>query len=106
MYGKLIKTCFKPKKGWIFCGADYNALEDKINALLTKDPNKLKVYTDGFDGHCLRAYYYWKEQMPDIQQARDDELCIKLNGEYLKSDDVIHYKGKSYTVKEFYETFR
>ena len=32
--------------------------------------------------------------------------CIKLNGEYLKSDDVIHYKGKSYTVKEFYGTFR
>lgn len=62
--------------------------------------------TDGFDGHSLRAYYYWKEQMPDIQQAKDDELCIKLNGEYLKSDDVIHYKGKSYTVKGFYETFR
>lgn len=62
--------------------------------------------TEGFDGHSLRAYYYWKEQMSDIQQAKDDELCIKLNGEYLKSDDVIHYKGKSYTVKEFYETFR
>ena len=41
-----------------------------------------------------------------VAQAKDDELCIKLNGEYLKSDDVIHYKGKSYTVKEFYETFR
>ena len=62
--------------------------------------------TQGYDGHSLRAYYYWGEQMPDIQQAKDDELCIKLNGEYLKSDDVIHYKGKSYTVKGFYETFR
>ncbi len=81
-------------------------VEDKINTLLTRDPNKEKVYTEGYDGHSLRAYYYWGEQMPDIQQAKDDELCIKLNGEYLKSDDVIHYKGKSYTVKEFYETFR
>lgn len=67
---------------------------------------KVAGQTESYDSHCLRAYYYWKEQMPDIQQAKDDELCIKLNGEYLKSDDVIHYKGKSYTVKEFYETFR
>lgn len=66
----------------------------------------MKVFTDGYDSHCINAFGYFKEQMPDIQQAKDDELCIKLNGEYLKSDDVIHYKGKSYTVKEFYETFR
>ena len=26
VYGKLIKTCFKPKKGWIFCGADFASL--------------------------------------------------------------------------------
>ena len=24
--------------------------------------------TDGFDGHCLRAYSYWKELMPDITE--------------------------------------
>ena len=47
--------------GWIFCGADFSSLEDRISALTTKDPNKLKVYTDGFDGHCLRSYYYWPE---------------------------------------------
>ena len=22
--------------------------------------------TDGYDGHCLRAYYYFKDRMPDI----------------------------------------
>lgn len=22
--------------------------------------------TDGYDGHCLRAYYYFKDMMPDI----------------------------------------
>ena len=105
-YGKLIKTCFKAPKGWIFCGADFNALESRINTLLTKDENKLKVFLDGLDSHSFNAYSFWKDQMPKIQQANQNELCIKLNGEYLKSDDVIHYKGKSYTVKEFYETFR
>jgi DNA polymerase-1 len=47
-------------------GADFASLEDRISALTTKDPNKLKVYTDGYDGHCLRAYAYFKDEMPDI----------------------------------------
>ena len=34
--------------------------------MLTNDPNKLKVYTDGYDGHCLRAQSYWPDKMPDI----------------------------------------
>ena len=72
-YAKLIKTCFQPpvavakkSQDWIFVGADYHSLEDKISALLTKDPNKLAVYTEGYDGHCLRAYSYFQDQMLDI----------------------------------------
>jgi len=66
IYAKIIKDCFEPIKRWIFAGSDFDSLEDKINALLTKDPNKLKVYTDGFDGHCLRAYAYFGDQMAGI----------------------------------------
>lgn len=73
-YAKLIKACFQPPQAtvkgqaqeWIFVGADYASLEDRISALLTKDPNKLAVYTDGYDGHCLRAYSYFKERMLDV----------------------------------------
>ena len=65
-FGDLIKSCFKAPKGWLFVGADFNSLEDYISALTTKDPNKLKVYEDGFDGHCLRAAYYFKDQCPEI----------------------------------------
>jgi DNA polymerase-1 len=64
--GKLIKSCFEAPSGWLFCGLDFDSLEDKISGLTTKDPEKLKVYTDGYDGHCLRAYAYYREQMPDI----------------------------------------
>ena len=65
-YGKLIKKCFVAPKGWIFCGSDFDSLEDYISALTTKDPNKLKVYQEGYDGHCLRAFSYFKGEMPDI----------------------------------------
>lgn len=65
-YGKAVKECFEAPDGWLFCGADFASLEDRISALTTKDPNKLKVYTDGYDGHCLRAYGYFGNQMPDI----------------------------------------
>lgn len=65
-YAKLIKSCFAAPPGWLFVGADFPSLEDRISALTTKDPNKLKVYTDGYDGHSLRAYAYWPAKMPDI----------------------------------------
>lgn len=54
------------------CGLDFNALEDHISALLTKDKNKLKVYTDGYDGHCLRAYAYLGEHMPDVTEELNE----------------------------------
>ena len=66
LLGKLIKTCIQAPPGWIFAGLDFASLEDRISALTTKDPNKLKVYTDGYDGHCLRAFAYFGEDMPDI----------------------------------------
>jgi len=68
-YGKAIKSCFKAPDGWLWAGADFSSLEDRINAILTKDKNKIKVYTDGYDGHCLRTFAYFKEQMPDIEDT-------------------------------------
>tara|TARA_B100000929_G_scaffold108179_2_gene85742 strand:- start:989 stop:3607 length:2619 start_codon:yes stop_codon:yes gene_type:complete len=70
-YAKLIKSCFMAPPGWIFAGADFSSLEDRISALTTKDPNKLKVYTDGFDGHCLRAFYYFGEQITGVEETPD-----------------------------------
>lgn len=60
-------------KGWLFAGADFNSLEDMISALTTKDTNKLKVYLDGFDGHSLRAAFYFKAEL------EAEGICIDLN---------------------------
>lgn len=73
-YGKLIKSCFQAPPGWLFMGLDFASLEDRISALTTKDPNKLKVYTDGYDGHCLRAYAYFGDKMPDIDPNSVDSI--------------------------------
>ena len=71
-YAKLIKSCFQAPEGWIMVGLDFDALEDHISALTTKDPNKLKLYLEHYDGHCLRAYSYFKDKMPDITQEIHD----------------------------------
>lgn len=105
-YAKLIKGCFQAPKGWLWVGLDYASLEDHISALVTKDPNKLKVYTDSYDGHCLRAYYYWGSLMPDIELAPPNKKCYKANvgGSYIyfHEDEMIEYKGKHYTGAEIY----
>lgn len=71
-YAKVIKSCFQAPEGWLLCGLDFNALEDHISALQTRDTNKLKVYLDHYDGHCLRAYSYFSDKMPDITQQLNE----------------------------------
>jgi DNA polymerase-1 len=104
MYGKLIKECFRAPPGYIFCGADFASLEDRINALLTKDTNKLKVYTDNYDGHCLRAFSYWPELFPEVRQVTN-ERTFEVDGQRFTETDTIDYEGKTYTGLEFYETY-
>lgn len=75
LLGKVIKSCFQAPPGWFFCGIDFMSLEDRISALTTKDPNKLKVYTDGYDGHSLRAYSYFGDLMTGI----DPNSVVSIN---------------------------
>jgi DNA polymerase I len=74
-WSKHVKRCFRAPPGKLLIGLDFNSLEDMISALTTRDPNKLKVYTDGFDGHSLRAQSYFGDQMPEI----DPESVKSIN---------------------------
>jgi len=71
IYAKTIKKCFISPPGQILVGSDFNALESRISALLTKDPMFESVYTQGFDSHALNSYFYFKDQMPDIVKELD-----------------------------------
>lgn len=107
-FGKLIKGCFSAPDDWLFCGADFNSLEDYISALTTKDPNKLNVYLKGFDGHCLRAAYYFQEDLlaRGIKIALDDPTSvnsIKKLAADLRQDSkaptfALTYQGTAYTL--------
>lgn len=80
--GKVIKSCFEAPPGFLFVGLDFASLEDRISALQTKDPEKLKVYLDGYDGHCLRAYTYFSEQMSDNLNPDDVESINSIKDMY------------------------
>ena len=82
-HAKLIKSCVQAPDGWLFVGLDFNALEDHISALTTKDENKLKVYL----GHIVY------------------ELTINGVIHHIRDDAIINYDGKTYTGTEFYETY-
>lgn len=77
-FAKVYKYMFCAPPGWVFIGADFNALEDRIDALKTKDPNKLKVYTDGFDGHSWRACFYFSDKIHGIDIQ--DPVSVKTVG--------------------------
>lgn len=77
-FAKVYKYIFCAPPGWIFVGADFNALEDRIDALKTKDPNKLAVYTKGFDGHSWRACFYFSDIITGIDIQ--DPVSVKTVG--------------------------
>lgn len=65
------------------------------------------VYTDGYDSHSLRAYKYYKSQMPEIELAKENEFCYTIQvgtkEVLLKASDTIKYQEKEYSGVEFYE---
>lgn len=88
-------------------GLDFASLEDKISALTTKDENKLKVYTDKYDGHSLRAFSYFADQMPDIEVAPQNATCYIARVDdtdiYFHAEETIEYLGKTMKGSELYE---
>lgn len=67
---------------------------------------KLRVYTDGFDGHCLRAHSYFSERMPDIHLPSETDICYKANvggtNFWFTSSQMIDYGGTIMTGEAFY----
>jgi len=102
--GKLVKSCIVAPDGWLFAGADFSALEERIGAILSQDPNRIKVYTDGYDGHSMRAQTYFADQMPDIDpmdvdsvnsiETKYPELRRKSKGPTF----ALQYMGTAYTL--------
>ena len=104
-YAKVIKSCVQAPPGWLFCGLDFASLEDRISALTTKDPNKLRVYTDGYDGHSLRAYAYFGKDMPLIRQSEGKRAFKVIMGDevhyLLEDDEITTPDGRTVKVQDY-----
>lgn len=103
VYAKLVKGFFQAPPGWLFVGLDFNGLEDRISALTTKDPNKLAVYIDGYDGHSLRAFYYFGDQMQGIVKTPASINSIQTLYKKLRQDSkaptfALTYQGTYKTL--------
>jgi DNA polymerase-1 len=107
-YAKLIKKCFVAPKGWLFCGADFNSLEDYISALTTKDPNKLVIYEQGLDSHSFRSIAYFGDQMSDVKLAnnrrvfqinQDNTLFTLFEGDLIETPE-----GNHINIEDYYAT--
>ena len=84
-YAAIVKACFVSTQKWLFCGADFSALEAMVGALIPKDPNKLQIYIDSICSHCLHAFSYFADQMPDIVNTKDSINSIKKRYKHLRS---------------------
>lgn len=81
IFGKLVKSCFKAPDGWLFCGADFSALEDRIGAILSGDRMKTLEFSAGMDGHSLRALAFFPEELPELDKS-DPEQVNRIKDEY------------------------
>ena len=63
IFAKPIKQCFTAPDGFLIAAIDYAALEDRVMASLSRDPNKCGLFLEDLDGHSLSATYYYPERV-------------------------------------------
>lgn len=103
LYGKAVKDMITAPKGWLICSADFSSLEDRILTIQTKAKNKLKIYLEGYDGHSINTFFYFKPQLPGIVDTVDSINSISEKYPELRSSSkgptfALAYGGTAYTL--------
>jgi hypothetical protein len=65
-FAKPVKKCFTAPSGKVIMAADYNALEDRVIASLSRDTNKCDIFLKNLDGHSLNALGYFPDRIKNL----------------------------------------
>ena len=74
----ITKRAVVAPEGFIIGTSDYAGLEGVIGACLTHDPNKVAIFNDGLDLHCLNAASFFKPEVEKIL-GRPVEPTLEFN---------------------------
>jgi len=82
-FAKPVKRCFVAPPGKVIYAIDLAALEDRVIASLSRDPNKCALFLENLDGHSLSATYYYPDRVAAIigPFTNNKEASIRLKEE-------------------------
>lgn len=105
VYAKPVKRCFIAEPNHIIYTVDLASLEDRIIANLSNDKNKIAVFQENLDGHCLNSYYYFKDEIEKILPRDINEELYDYIKRYKKEVDNNNKELKAIRQKSKKITF-
>jgi DNA polymerase I-like protein with 3'-5' exonuclease and polymerase domains len=92
------RSCFIPKPGNVFIRADYNQIEIRVAAELSRDETMLTAYRQGVDIHSVMAAKVTGKRIEDVTKE-DRQLAKACNFGFmfgLGAKGFVHYARKLY----------
>ena len=74
----ITKRAVVAPEGFLIATSDYAGLEGVIGACITHDPNKVAIFNDGLDLHCLNAAAFFKPEVEELL-GRPVEETLEFN---------------------------
>lgn len=106
IYSKPVKKCFVAPKGFVIFTVDLASLEDRVLANLSKDKNKINVFKQELDGHCLNSLAYFKDEISNYMKITEDNVIDTKEMAKLKDNskelDAIRQRSKGITFSLSY----
>ena len=110
IYAKPLKKCIVAKPNCLVWTIDYDQLEDRILANLTKDEGKCNIFLKGLDSHCYNALGYFPKEIEQHMEITGDLVKDTITFKQLveegnKELKDIRQKGKKITFGASYGAF-
>lgn len=76
--GRLIRSAFVPKPGYVFLSADYSQIELVVLAYMTDDPGLTEAFRKGIDVHRYTASIIFSKSIEDVS-ASERRMAKTIN---------------------------